>query len=49
MQSIAEILCSELKSTELSLHLDESALRGSETLILDYVRFVNKKHLRRAQ
>ena len=32
----------ELKSTKFALHVDDSTLRGSEALLLGYVRYVTK-------
>ena len=39
---ITDILVAELKSTKFALQLDESTLRGSEALLLGYVRYVTK-------
>ncbi|KFD50406.1 hypothetical protein M513_08633 [Trichuris suis] len=38
-------LCSLLKTTQFSLHLDESVLPGNEALLLAYVRFIKDEHM----
>ena len=42
-EDIENQLCSELQKTELSIQLDESTVRGNETLLMAYVHFVKEK------
>ncbi|KRZ72500.1 hypothetical protein T10_12276 [Trichinella papuae] len=42
---VEDTLCRFLRSAQLSLRLDESTLPGSETLLLDYVRFIKEEKL----
>ena len=39
---ITGTLVAELKSTKFALQVDESTFRGSEVLLLGYVRYVSK-------
>uniref|UniRef100_A0A5S6R344 DUF4371 domain-containing protein n=1 Tax=Trichuris muris TaxID=70415 RepID=A0A5S6R344_TRIMR len=43
--NVEDALCSSLRTTQLSLQIDESCLSGNEALLLTYVRFIKDEKL----
>uniref|UniRef100_A0A5S6QZ68 DUF4371 domain-containing protein n=1 Tax=Trichuris muris TaxID=70415 RepID=A0A5S6QZ68_TRIMR len=43
--NVEDALCSSIRTTQFSLHIDESCLPGNEALLLTYVRFIKDEKL----